>query len=261
MLNFLIPAYNEQENINTLLENIKKLGYRDHEYHVIVVNDGSSDNTLQIVEKFQGLMPLSIVSHLTNQGVGAVFRTGFDVVLKNAKPSDVIITMEADNTSDLTILAEMLEYIHSGSDLVLASCYAPGGRIEGTNLWRKLLSWGANLLLVLALPIKGVNTYSSFYRAYNAGFLQKAMQTYQGKLIEQPGFVCMVEVLVKMKRIKARIVEVPMVLNINNRKGSSKMRIWQTIRGYISFIFVDIYRRNKRANKDLHIAQKNISYD
>ena len=245
MLYFIIPAYNEQENIGALLENILDLELRDDEYQVIVVNDGSKDNTLQIVDTFLTRMPVSVESHVVNQGVGAVFRTGFQAALKYAKPSDVIITMEADNTSDLAILPEILKNVYSQSDLVLASCYAPGGEIKGTNLWRKFLSWGANLLLVLAFPIKGVKTYSSFYRAYNAGFLQKAIDTYQGKFIEQPGYVCMVEVLVKMNRINARISEVPMILNINMRKDASKMRIWRTILDYINFIFTDIRHRKK----------------
>jgi dolichol-phosphate mannosyltransferase len=89
---------------------------------------------------------------------------------------------------------------------------------------------------VLAFPIRNVKTYSSFYRAYRASVLRRAIDAYDGKLIEEPGFVCMVEVLVKMHWLGIRISEVPMVLKIELRKGSSKMRILNTIRGYIRFI-------------------------
>ena len=245
MLTFIIPAYNEDQNIGLLLEKFSVLGIGAEGYHIIVIDDGSHDRTVEVVRSFENRLPITLISHQVNRGVGAVFRTGFENALKKTTPSDVIITMEADNTSDLGILPEMLAKVRSNSDLVLASCYARGGRIEGTNVWRKLLSWGANLILVLAFPIQGVKTYSSFYRAYNAGFLQKAMNTYKEQFIEQPGFVCMVEVLVKMDRINARITEVPLVLKINNRKGASKMRVWRTIRDYLEFIYKDIRNRRK----------------
>lgn len=243
MLIFVIPAYNEEENIGLLLENILALGHQRTEYRVIVVNDGSRDNTEKVVLSFDNRMTVNVVCHPINQGVGAVFRTGFEAALKIAQPADVIVTLEADNTSDLAILPQMLNQLASGNDLVLASCYAKGGGVEGTNLWRRLLSWGANYLLVLVFPIRGVKTYSSFYRAYNASVLRNAINSYEGKLIEQPGFVCMVEALVKMQRLGVRISEVPMVLRIGLRKGSSKMRIMRTIRGYIDFIITDMRQR------------------
>jgi dolichol-phosphate mannosyltransferase len=245
MLIIIIPAYNEDKNIASLLENISALGSSLDEYRIIVIDDGSRDNTVEIAHSFEKKIPITIISHQTNLGVGAVFRTGFEAALKIADSSDVLVTMEADNTSDLAILPEMLKKLRAHSDVVLASCYARGGKIEGTNLWRKVLSWGANLLLVLAFPIPGVKTYSSFYRAYNAGFLRKALNSYEGKLIEQPGFVCMVEVLVKLNRINARIAEVPMILRINMRKDASKMRVWHTVHEYISFIGTDIRNRRK----------------
>jgi dolichol-phosphate mannosyltransferase len=243
LLIIVIPAYNEEQNIGTLLENILHLGYKSGEYSVLVVNDGSQDNTVGIVESYKDKMPVSIVSHQINQGVGAVFRTGFSTALEMAKPDDVIVTMEADNTSDLAILPKMVAGVKRGNDLMLASCYARGGKVEGTNFWRRLLSWGANFILVLFFPIRGVKTYSSFYRAYNAESLRRAFQVYDGNLIEQPGFVCMVELLIKMHRLGVRISEIPMILRINMRKDSSKMRVIKTIQGYINFIVVDFRQR------------------
>jgi dolichol-phosphate mannosyltransferase len=244
LLIIITLAYNEEQNIGLLMENILAMGYGRDAYQVIVVDDGSRDATVNIVGAFADKMPITIIRHSNNQGVGAAFRTGFDVALHLADPDDVIVTMEADNTSDLAILPEMVHRVASGtSELVLASCYTRGGGIEGTNLWRKFLSWSANLLLVLAFPIRNVKTYSSFYRAYRASVLRRAIDAYDGKLIEEPGFVCMVEVLVKMHWLGIRISEVPMVLKIELRKGSSKMRILNTIRGYIRFISKHLFGR------------------
>jgi dolichol-phosphate mannosyltransferase len=247
LLILIILAYNEEKNIGTLLENILALAYKANSYHVIVVDDGSSDDTVNIINSFTSRMPVEVISHPVNRGVGAAFQTGFGVALKKAQPTDVIVSIEADNTSDLGILPLMINKVENGNDLVLASCYADEGQVKGTNLWRKFLSLGANLLLGLVFSLHGIKTYSSFYRAYNAGALRSAFEAYQGKLIEQPGFVCMVEVLVKMQRLGLQISEVPMILQIGLRKGPSKMRIWRNIREYINFIWTDIRQRNQRS--------------
>jgi len=229
-----------------LLENILDMGHNSGDYCAIVVDDGSRDHTVDIVQSFISRMPVKVISHKVNRGVGAAFQTGFDAALEIAKPSDIIVTIEADNTSDLAILPLMIQKVASGDDLVLASCYADEGQVLGTNFWRRLLSWGANILLALIFSIRDVKTYSSFYRAYKTSALETAIAAYHGNLIEQPGFVCMVEVLVKMQRLGLRISEVPMVLQTGLRKGPSKMRVLRNIRDYITFIFADLGQRKHR---------------
>jgi dolichol-phosphate mannosyltransferase len=239
-----IPAYNEEKNIGSLLERIAALGHNPAEYRVLVVNDGSTDNTVNVVKSFQDRMPVTLLNHETNRGVGQVFRTVFAAVLDMAGPEDIIVTMEADNTSDLAILKEMIRQVEQGSDVVLASCYAEGGGVEGSNIYRIVLSEAANLLLRLFYPI-GVRTYSSFYRAYRAEALRAAYEAYEEKLIEEDGFVCMVEALVKLSRLPLHITEVPMVLSTDKRQGGSKMKVVRTIWGYLRFIARDFMFRQR----------------
>jgi dolichol-phosphate mannosyltransferase len=237
MIIFVIPARNEEENIALLLSNLKsKAGELGAEYRIILVNDGSTDSTKKLAEGFKSAMPLEIIDLPGGEGVGEVFKAGFSRALQIAKDSDTIITKEADNTSDLDILDEMLKEIGNGNDLVLASCYAPGGKIIGTTLDRVILSSGANLLLKMFFPIRGVCTYSSFYRAYKAGMLKKAFYAYDNRLIEYKGFTCMVELLIKLSRLPISIKEVPMVLRCDLRKGRSKMNKGKTLLSYFSLI-------------------------
>jgi dolichol-phosphate mannosyltransferase len=238
MIYISIPAYNEAENIGMLLERLIALGYSPQDYRVVIINDGSRDDTVAIVDAFKDRMPVSVVSHPTNLGVGQGFRTAFNTVLAQAKPSDILVTMEADNTSDLGLFNKMVQLVQQDKDIVLASCYAKGGGIEGSNGLRIFLSESANLLLRIFYPI-GVRTYSSFYRAYRVDVLQHAMAIYGQDFITEPGFVCMVEVLIKLHRMKANIVEVPMILKTNMRKGASKMRVFRTIMSYLHFIAKD----------------------
>lgn len=255
----VVPAYNEEDNIGTFLDRIQTLPEHLHLQRIIVVDDGSVDNTRVIALSYADRLPVRVQSHQRNQGVGQAFRTGFAAALEVAQPLDVIVTIEADNTGDLGILPEMVRQIGDGSDLVLASCYASGGGIQGSNWFRMLLSKAANLILKIAFPGPKVATYSSFYRAYRSEILRRAMLHYGDRFIEEPGFVCMVEVLIKISRLTDRITEVPMLLSIDERIGNSKMRVFRTIVGYLRFIVRDFSLRRKSHPKDLMEAETGAS--
>lgn len=244
MIIIAIPAYNEEGNIGSLLERIAALGNNPAEYRVLVVNDGSTDNTANVIKSFQNRMPITVLNHETNLGVGQAFRTAFAAVCEMAGPEDIIVTMEADNTSDLVTLKDMISQVEQGGDVVLASCYAKGGGVVGSNIYRISLSKAANLLLRFFYPI-GVRTYSSFYRAYRASALRRVTELYGEHFIEEPGFVCMVEVLVKLHRLGLNIAEVPMILDGRQRAGLSKMRVTHTILGYFNFIIRDTVQQLK----------------
>ena len=237
MLRFIVPAYNEERNIESLIEKTAQYAHsRKYEFEIIVVNDGSTDKTLDILKRLQKNTPITILDQVVNKGVGEAFKRGFRYVAEEANDNDIIVTKEADNTSDLSILDNMIGKIKEGSDLVLASCYMPGGSVKGTNFYRKILSAGANTLLKTTTSLKGIQTFSSFYRAYKAELIKKACKIYSDRLIEEKGFSCMVELLLKLSKLNIKIVEVPMVLRGEMRKGKSKMKTLKTIAGYIRLI-------------------------
>jgi dolichol-phosphate mannosyltransferase len=235
MIYFIIPAFNEAANLPGLLSSISEWSRTRREpCHLIVVDDGSRDATGEILSEFREL-PLTVVRHEINRGVHEVFRSGFSAWSKlPAGSQDLVITLEADNTSSLQILDAMLVQARQGDDLVLASCYAPGGEVVGTNLFRVLLSSCANLILRCTPGMPTVYTFSSFYRVYRAPFLDCALRSYGQRFIEERGFVCVVEMLLKFGMLKARISEVPLRLDGSLRQGNSKMKVLRTIRGYLA---------------------------
>lgn len=245
MIIFIIPAYNEDKNLERLLRNTKEKMERDgFDYKILIINDGSSDRTKEIAESMKNEMPIEIYSHYPNRGVGEVFRRGFDIALNIAKDDDVIVTKEADNTSDLGIINKLIEQLDNGYEISLASCYAKGGGIEGTTFIRMIMSRTANTMLKIFFPI-GISTYSSFYRAYSAGALKNLFKKYNGELLEEDSFECMVSFLIKLKRYgNLNIGEVPMILKGNRREGKSKMKVFRTIFGFLRVIYKEgiLYR-------------------
>ncbi len=250
MIIFVTATYNEQKNIGRLLQRTKeKAEGQGLDYKIIVVNDGSTDDTERVVKSLMERIPLYLHSYYPNKGAGEAFRLGFRKALEIGEAGDIIVTKEADNTSDLGTLAELISKIRDGYDVALASCFAKGGRILGVSPLRLILSRGANILLKVFFPIKDVNTYTSFYRAYRYEALKEIFDIYGDALIEESGFECMPELLIKFSRnVKFKIAEVPTILDVNKRIGKSKMRIFKTIKGVLRIILREgiIYRIKKR---------------
>ncbi|MBN1793561.1 MAG: glycosyltransferase [Candidatus Omnitrophica bacterium] len=242
MIYFIVPAYNEEKNIETLIaKTAEKMEELNEDYRILVVNDGSSDNTDRIVRSFTGKANVDILTHPTNLGVGAAFRNGFKKALAETTDDDIIVTKEADNTSDLSILKDMTLQIRGGSDVVLASCFTKGGGVKNSTPYRHMLSAGANALIKLFFNMRGLHTFSSFYRAYRPSILRTALACYGGRLIEEPGYECMVDSLIKLHRLTRNISEVPMVLRCDMREGKSKMKVLRTIRGYLRVVFKNLF--------------------
>src|SRR5438132_2228102 len=127
---FVVPAYNEEANIARLLADIeaRPILYAHARSRVIVVDDGSSDATAEIVAAYPGPLPLQLVRLHRNQGPGAAFRAGFAAALAECTDGAFVVTLEADTTSDLDALPQMLARARGGAELVLASVHA-GGRM------------------------------------------------------------------------------------------------------------------------------------
>lgn len=238
LIHLLIPAYNEEKNIKELLENIIGVSGTLDKISLTIIDDGSTDKTTEIAELFKDRLSINIIKHDTNKGVDEAFRNGFRAIINMSKnDNDLIASLEADNTGDIKILENMVQMINKGSDVVLAACYAKGGKIIGTNAYRIFLSSIANWLLKIFINIQNVSTYSSFYRVYKISAIKKAYNYYGNDFIREKGFVAPLEMLVKFNFLKLKISELPMTLDCTKRKDKSKMKVMQTIKGYLFFIF------------------------
>jgi dolichol-phosphate mannosyltransferase len=236
MIYFLIPVFNEEGNIANLHHELSRVQVRDEIFYVFS-DDGSSDQSLPLIQKIFSGKNFTILGDGINRGPGAAFNTGFDWILSHSKSdNDSIVTLEADCTSDLTILKTMLMLNEHDYDLVLASVYAQGGGFDKTSFLRKFISAMANFLYRFLFDIK-VLTLSSFYRVYKITLLRKISAEYNGRLIEEPGFVSMLEILAKSIWCQARVIEVPMKLQSMKRVGRSKMKVLKTTFHYFRYLF------------------------
>lgn len=236
MIIFVLPVYNEKDNLNPLISNIRQM-MSGRPYRIIAVNDGSTDGSFEFLKSLAG-PDLLIAGSVINMNVGAVFSTGIYEALKIASDDDAVVIMESDQTSEQSLVLPMAEDIRKGqADIVIASRYMPGGRYENFPWSRRVFSHAANRLMRALFPVQGVQDYTIFFRAYRAGLLRQA-SVYFGPfgLIQSKGFVANAELLIKLALFTSRIHEVPFVYNYGMKKGASKINVIRTINEYVVLV-------------------------
>jgi dolichol-phosphate mannosyltransferase len=227
-----LPAFNEAENLEPLVrEAVGVLSDHSAEYEIIVVNDGSSDATADIANRLAQEVPLQLVSHEQNRGLGQAILTGIAAALRaSQRPDDVIVFMDADNTHSPAYIPQMAAKVWSeGYDVVIASRFREGSREVGVPIFRRVLSRGARMLFQMFLKLPEVRDYTCGYRAYRSGLLQGASEKYGAQLITREGFACTDELLVKLSTLTKKMTEIPFVLRYDKKRNRSKLPLMKTV--------------------------------
>jgi len=228
---FVIPVLDERENLGPLFADLvpraQALGGR-----VVLVDDGSTDGSAGVAREAASDLPLRVVTHEVNRGLGAAVASGLRACLEEAGDDDAIVTLEGDNTSDLDDLPAMLERFESGVDVVLASFFAPGGRLHGVTKGRALASRTVSTVFRWLGGLREFHQVTPLFRVYRAKTLRRGVALYGDGLVREQGFAVNVELLVKLRHVGARVAEVPTTLDWSRRRGESKLPMRATIVGY-----------------------------
>lgn len=246
-LYFLLPCYNEEENIATVIEKINK-NLEDYfklyniNNTIIVIDDGSIDKTAQIVEDLKSKYNnIILLKHITNKGLGEALKTGIMYILQNNNQNynnSYICIMDADNSHEPNIVMEMYKKIKQLQyDCIIASRYQKGSEIKGVPFYRNFLSFAAKNIYKLFLPIESVNDYTSGFRIYKLSAFKDAFEKFNDNFITESGFSCMVEILYKLHITGSKFEEYPIVLKYDQKKGKSKMKILKNILNSFKLIY------------------------
>jgi len=231
----IVPAYNEGQNLGPLLEQLRELA-ATMPLSVVVVNDGSRDETAAVAESFRGKLELEIVTHPVNLGVPMTFYDGLVAAARRAQSGDCIFIIEGDGTSDLKIMPEMAQRVYAGDDVVVASRYIPGGGYLHFPWERTAGSYAVNVVLSTFFHVRGITDYTIFYRAYRAEKVQQALQHYGDGFVTTKSFAANLEVLLRVLPFSSRFSEVPLLYDYGLKKSKSKMNPVKTLREYQGLI-------------------------
>lgn len=126
MIYFLLPVFNEEANIASVITGLRAGQFND-QIRIVAVNDGSTDLTAAVLNDLSG-PDLIVLGTRVNMNIGAVFAAGIIFVEAQAQAGDLLVILESDQTSAVDLIPVMLDEIrHKGKDIVIASRYAPGG--------------------------------------------------------------------------------------------------------------------------------------
>lgn len=247
-LYFLLPIYNEEANIASVISGLRARQFGD-EIKIVAVNDGSEDRTAAILNVLSGSDLIMLGTHV-NMNVGAVFSSGIKYIVSKAQDGDLLVILESDQTSAMDLVPVMLDEIRfKGKDIVVASRYVAGGGYRNFPVTRLIFSHLANRLMQYYFPIPNVLDYTIFFRAYRISSLRAALPYFgDSGLIQTHGFVANAELLIKLSLLSPLVAEIPFVYDYGVKRGASKINVLRTINEY--FVLVAYLRRLTRKFKD-----------
>ena len=231
----VLPCFNEEKNLKPLIYSIDNVLKPQIPYKIIAVNDGSRDRTSEILKDLSVDYPVEVLEHRVNMGLGAALRTGLLAAAEEALDTDLVITMDSDNTHNPKHVLDMV-IASKHADVVVGSRYVKGGAQLNVPLHRAVLSKMGNLFIgkLFQLPVKDA---TSGFRCFRARLLKRLRKTFGNDVVRSNGFEVSLELLLKMLRLGALIAEVPILLDYKRKKGASKMRLFSTIVSYLALLF------------------------
>ncbi len=193
----IIPAYNEEKTIEATVEGIKKTGY-----DYIVINDGSTDATEEILEKNH----YNHVSLIFNLGIGGAVQTGYKYAFENNY--DVAIQVDADGQHDIAFIKDLIKPIEEGkANLVIGSNFVDkNNKNQRSSKIRRLgIAFLSNTIFILSH--KRIYDVTSGFRAADKSIIERFATNYP---TEYPEPVSNYDLL---RTPNVTIKEIPVVMN------------------------------------------------
>jgi dolichol-phosphate mannosyltransferase len=210
----IIPTYNEIENIESIIREVIAL---DHDFDLLIIDDGSPDGTAEKVKELSIQIPnrIYILERAGKQGLGTAYIVGFKWGLE--KGYQYLIEMDADFSHPPARLLDLYAACKNGADIAVGSRYTKGGKVQNWPFDRLFLSYGASLYvrLITGMPVKDPTAGFVCYR-------NRVLESLNLDKIEFVGYAFQIEMKYKSFSQGFKIVEVPITFR-DREKGVSKM--------------------------------------
>ena len=200
-LSVVIPAYNEAKRLPlTLIDVDKHLQEQEYSYEILVVNDGSTDATAEIVRRFSGLMEnLKLVDNKENHGKGWVVRQGM-----LAAKGTWRLFMDADNSTSVVEFNKMLPSFKEGYEVVIGSRDVKGAKMSPPQIFYKRWLGDLGNLFIQALVLPHIWDTQCGFKCFSDEAAEKIFRLTK---IDRWGFD--VEALAIAKEMGYKIKEMP----------------------------------------------------
>jgi dolichyl-phosphate beta-glucosyltransferase len=237
-LSVIIPAYNEAERITKTLKIIfSYLQNQPYSWEILVVNDGSKDNTANVVQDFSLEIPhLQLINRKENKGKGYTVRQGM-----LAAKGKVRLFTDADNSTDISYFEKMRPLFDKGYDIVIStrdSKDAEGASQEISQSWFKRLLGNLGNLYIQFMAVPGIWDTQNGFKAFRDYAAEKIF-----KLTKINRWAFDVEALALARKLNYKIAIIPVHWINDPQSHVSLMGYFRTLGEVLKI------RRNLNHNK------------
>jgi len=216
-----IPAFNEENTLPRVLEEIKKtMKHTKYDWMLQVVDDGSKDKTVQVAKKYGAI----VISHGRNKGLAEAFKTEISNALKLG--ADIIVHTDADGQYPAKHIPELIKKVEEGNDLVLGSRFA--GKIEHMSFMKKIGNKAFSKVLSHFTKTKITDSTTGF-RAFNRAVAEEI------ELINT--FTYTQEQIIKAAMKKFKVAEIPVYA-----RKTRESRLFKSSWEYAWKAWINIFR-------------------
>ncbi|MGI5836826.1 MAG: glycosyltransferase family 2 protein [Chloroflexota bacterium] len=217
----VVPAYNEGKAIGTVLEKLVR-----YPYSIVVVDDGSADNTAKVAESF----PVAVLRHVFNLGQGAALQTGISYVLRFPE-TRYVVTFDSDGQHNPDNIERLLEPLKAGThDVALGSRFLKEGDAQNIRLTKQLFLKLAVAFTRMSTGLNLTDTHNGL-RAFTAEAAAK-LRIVQNRMAHAS------EILSQIAALGLRVCEIPVTISYTEyslSKGQSILNsvniLWDMARG------------------------------
>jgi glycosyltransferase involved in cell wall biosynthesis len=230
MIYVCIPSCDEAPTVGLLLWKIRQVfAAFPREYQLLVLDDGSTDTTLEVLEPYARVLPLTVIRRVERQGYAAsveeLLRKAVD--LTDRPKRDAAILMHADFAHNPQIVPDLVRRIESGADLVVAE-----GRLQGEpSRAHRMLRRYAPALLRGVVSVPSVKDVVSGFAAIRLVALRNALRSQGGRLLHTEAWAANAELFWRTARYARRVETVSSVERHDLRRRPSRVHPWEAAAG------------------------------
>jgi len=205
----VIPAYNEGRKISEVVNQVL-----EYTPNVVVIDDGSRDNTLAEAKKTSAW----VLGHCVNRGQGAALRTGIEFALN--KGAEIVVTFDSDGQHDVAEISKMIQpIVENRAEAVLGSRFLEGS--HNAPLIRQMVLQGGVVFTRIVSRINVTDTHNGF-RALSRSASQ-AIEINQDRMAHAS------EILDQITKNKISYTEVPVTINYSDETLASGQSSWNAV--------------------------------
>jgi glycosyltransferase involved in cell wall biosynthesis len=227
MIYVCVPSYNEAPTVGLLLWKIRQVfaGF-PREYQLLVLDDGSDDGTPEVLERYNRVLPLTVIRHQERTGYAAsVEELLRQAVNRTDRPKrDAAILMHADFAHGPHFIPDLVRRIESGADIVIAE-----GKLQGEpSRSRRLVRRFAPVLLRGVVSVPGVTDVVSGFAVFRLVTLRNAFRSGPAPLLRTQDWAANAELYERAARHARRVETISTVERGDLRQRTPRVSAWDT---------------------------------